>query len=251
MKRLLKNVIKSASVLLFACLLGQSAPVMADAMHDWDILKRVRRIAIITPYFDAEALSRKPQDEKEKTYQANLRDVKKTFQEALPKCLAGSEQFQVTSAAEVNRALAALHWKPGDLFRKPQAKAKSPWPTPDLVRAAKLAQRLKVDAVFLSAMREPSSIKEGFHFHHETWNANPLNWSLRHVSAHINSPNVQATFITKNAQVAWQDAQMASCPRTKPATMRTLQADLHDATVAVAQQLTDSLLRLPPPDKQP
>jgi hypothetical protein len=61
---------------------------------------------------------------------------------------------------------------------------------------------------------------------------------------------VKAYLITRQGTIAWQDEAMADHPRTKQRTTRTLLIDWQEATEEVAQQLADSLMRLPPPGRE-
>src|SRR5262249_49399223 len=150
--------------------------------------------------------------------------------------------------ALVERTLRALHWTQCDLFLD-KAALKGNWPTPDMKRLTLLAKRLNVSAIFIGTMRDPADIKDGFRLHPELASANLVKLSLKHYRAHVLSPRVQAFLVTRDGKTAWQDEQMADHPRTRPNTLRTLRVDWQEATEQVAQQLADSLRRLPPPKK--
>lgn len=230
-----------------ALLCGAMASAL-DAKRDWTTLESVRRIAIISPFFCTETLTRKPADTEDRAYQSDLRSLEKTLRRSLPRSLAEPGRYRIAPPALTARVLRVLHWQPCDLFADNGVARKGDWPAPDLRRIAKVAQRLNVDAIFIGTMREPASIGDGLRFHHETWNPNPLNWGFQRIRSHVLSPRVRAFLVTRNGAIVWQDEQMADHPRTKERTERTLLLDWQEATTQVAQQLADSLYRLPPPD---
>jgi hypothetical protein len=246
----MRVIFKSMTVLgvIGGALLCGAAAHALDAKRDWMTLESVRRIAIISPFFCTETLTRKPADAEGKAYQSDLRALEATMRKSLPRSLAEPGRYRIAPPALTARALRALHWTPRDLFAANGVARKGDWPAPDLQRIAKVAQRLNVDAIFLGTMREPASIGDGLRFHHDNWNPNPLNWGFQRIRPHVLSPRVRAFLVTRNGTVVWQDEQMADHPRTKQRTERTLLLDWQEATAQVAQQLADSLYRLPPPD---
>ncbi|HZO88163.1 MAG TPA: hypothetical protein VFB38_07460 [Chthonomonadaceae bacterium] len=223
----------------------------ADTVYRWEALQKVRRIAVVPPFFCTETPPPKLADGKDHPYQSTLQSLTQVMRTTLPVLLSEQGRFRVAPLDLTDRALKALRWTPCDLFANKGIAQGRQWPAPDLKRIVLLAKRLKVDAVFVGTMREPASIGEGMQFHHEAWDPNPLNWGLERIHAHVVSPRVQAFLITRDGVIAWTDEQMAEHPRTRQRTTRTLLVDWQEATQQVAQQLADSLLRLPPPEREP
>lgn len=218
--------------------------------YHWEELAHVKRIAVVPPFFCTEA-AYKPGDEKERAYQDGLQKLNATMQKALPNFLAEQpDRFRVAPPPLTERALKALHWQPCDLFVNGGKLADGRWPVPDPERIATLAKRLRVDAIVVGSMRDPASIGHGLRIHHNPWSLNPLNWGFQRITPHVLSPRVQAFLITDGGTIAWKDEQMADHPRTSHPNARNLLVDWEEATEQVAQQLADSLLRLPPPGKE-
>lgn len=205
-------------------------------------LAGVKRIAVVTPFFCTQTLLREPKNEAQETYCDTLRMLETTIQERLPVSLAELGRFRVAPPALTARALRALGWNVQDLYEE-EASLYGPWPRLDAARAAKLAKKLKVDAVLVAAMREPASTREGYQIRRNQFDLNPLNFSFQRYPNHVVSPRVQAFLVQSNGKIIWRDEQMAEHPRTKPSTMKTLCVDWQEATLHVAQKLTDNLIR--------
>lgn len=223
----------------------------ADAAYNWSALEGVRRIAVVSPFFCATTGVKQGKPEDEKFYLERLNRLAAVMKQELPARLGDLSRFRVVPAKDVDSALRGLRWTARDLFANKGETNGKVWPALELGRVRALAKRLKVDAVFVGAMRDPASIGEGLRLHHDSWNPNPLNWGIQRNRAHVLSPRVQAFLITKNGVTAWKDEQMADHPRTKPSTPKTLAIDWIEATQQVAQQLADSLNRLAPPNAKP
>jgi hypothetical protein len=229
---------------------GASAARAADPKYEWMALRQVRRIAIVSPYFCSDALRDKPTDLQSRAYQKEMQTLTDTLRRTLPHCLAEQNRFQIAPVETTERTLRNLRWSPRDLFYYGGRCEERQWPAPDRKRIATLAKRLKVDALFVGAMHEPASVGDSVQLHHGIGDPNPLDWKLQRIRPHVLSPRVQAFLVTQQGVLAWQDEQVADHPRTKQHTTRTLLIDWQEATEQVAQQLADSLLRLPPPTDQ-
>lgn len=237
------GLLRCHGLLLFLFALMLSGPAQAAEKRSVPgALTRVARIAIVTPFFCTDTLKREAKNNDQQAYRETLRLLESTFQKRLPRSLGESQQFRVAPPELVDRKLRALGWMPQDLYED-EAALQRGWPQPVPKRAATLAKVLNVDAVFLAVMRDPASVKEGFRLHRQAWNINPFNLQLRRYPNHVTSPVVRAFLYDAKGDILWQDQQMADHPRTKPHTARTLRADWQEATLQVAQQLTDNLMR--------
>ncbi len=228
-------------------LASSKAAQAVDPKYNWPALQQVHRIGVIIPYFCTSTPDSKPANAQDRAYQQGLNALETSMRKALSRCLAEGDRFRVMPLPMMDRVLRRLHLMPRNLFLQSGLAQGKQWPAPDVKRIAALAKRLNVDAIFVGSMREPASIGDSMQFHHEAWNPNPLAWNLQRIRPHVVSPRVQAFLITKQSVIAWQDEEMADHPRTKQRTARTLLIDWQEATEEVAQQLADSLLRLPPP----
>ena len=175
-----------------------------------------------------------------------LQTLTATLQTALPESIAAGRTYQVIPEGDVQAALRKLRWQSRDLFQLRGKPAQGKFPAPDLKHIQKLAQLLHVDGVIVSTMREPASVGDGLRLPYELWMVNPFDLGVRRRTAHVLSPRVQAFLITAEGKTAWQDEQAADHPRSTPRTLNTLLVDWQEATEQVAQQLADSLNRLPP-----
>lgn len=218
------------------------ALMAAEPMPDRAALKKVKRIAVVAPFFCTDTLLREPQSEARKTYCESLQTLERTIQKRLPVSLAELGRFRVAPPDLTTRSLRALGWNPRDLYEE-EAALFGAWPRLDTERAAKLAKKLRVDAVLAAAMREPASTKEGYQIARNTWDFNPLSIRFQRYPNHVVSPRVQAFLVNAEGKVLWQDEQMAVQPRTKPHTAKTLCVDWQEATLLVTQHLTENLIR--------
>ena len=175
-----------------------------------------------------------------------LQTLTATLQTALPESIAAGRTYQVLPDGDVQAALRQLRWQSRDLFQFQGKPTQGKFPAPDLKHIQKFAQLLHVDGVLVSAMREPASVGDGLRLPYELWMVNPFDLGVRRRTAHVLSPRVQAFLITAEGKTAWQDEQAADHPRSTPRTLNTLLVDWQEATEQVAQQLADSLNRLPP-----
>ncbi len=188
-----------------------------------------------------------PVTEADKSFHARtLQTLTATLKTALPESIAAGRTYQVIPDGDVQAALRKLRWQSRDLFALQGKPTQGKFPPPDTKHIQKLAQLLHVDGVIVSAMREPASVGDGLRLPYELWMVNPFDFGVRRRTAHVLSPRVQAFLITADGKTAWQDEQAADHPRTTPRTLNTLLVDWQEATEQVAQQLADSLNRLPP-----
>jgi hypothetical protein len=214
----------------------------AKPYADRAALAKVQRIAVVTPFFCTDAIKREPRHTGQQQYRDALQFLEQTIQKRLPVGLAESGRFRIAPPELTARTLQALGWAPQDFYEE-EATLKGAWPKPDPKKAAQLAKRMRVDAVLVAALREPASIKEGYALSRNEWDTNPLNFSLKRYNNHVVSPRVQAFLFNAEGKMIWRDEQMAYHPRTKPHTPKTLRVDWQEATLQVAQQLTDNLMR--------
>lgn len=229
--------------------MGCTTAQAADAKYDWDRLDRIQKIAIVAPFFCTEQATPKPAAETERDYQKKRQTLLLAMRKTLARRMTEQQRFRALPLDKTESGLKTAHWTACDLFARQAALDGKTWPIPDTARIAALARRLKVDAILIGTMRDPASIGDGFQIHHETWNVNPLNLSLKRIRSHVVSPRCQAFLVTASGEIAWKDEQMADHPRTNPRTDKTLWIDWQEATEQVAQQLADSLLRMPPPEQ--
>jgi hypothetical protein len=207
-----------------------------------NVLEPVTRIAVVAPFFCTDTLKREPSNAAKRHYQESLKTLEQTLQKRFPVSLAESKRFRIAPPDLTGRALRALGWVPQDLY-KYEAALDGNWPVPDPQHAAKLAKKLRVDAVFLAVMREPASKQMGYQIGHDDWNPNPLNFRFQRYREHVVSPAVRAFLFSGKGELLWRDEVMAEYPRTKPHTEKTLRVDWQEATLKVAQELTDNLIR--------
>ena len=236
--------LSSWQIALFFCLsltLCQTAGA-TELKINREALTKVTRIAIIAPFFCTDTLKREAKNAGQQQYRETLRMLEETLQHRLPGSLGESQRFRIAPPELVTRKLHVLGWTPQDLYED-EAALQGKWPVPIPKRAVKLANLLKVDAILFAVMREPASVKEGYQMTRSEWNLNPLNFSLRRFPNHVTSPVVRAFLYNQQGNLVWTDEQIAEYPRTKPNTMRSLRVDWQEATLKVAQQLTDDLMR--------
>jgi hypothetical protein len=205
-------------------------------------LEPVLRMAVVSPFFCTDTLKREPNSAARKHYHESLRILEQTIQKRLPVSLGESRRFRIAPPDLTVRALRALGWAPQDLYEY-EAALEGKWPVPDPKRAAKLAQKLRVDAVFLAVMREPASTRAGYQLRRDDWNPNPLNLRFERYREHVVSPTVRAFLFSDEGELLWQDEEIAEYPRTRPHTPKTLRVDWLEATLKVAQEITDNLIR--------
>jgi hypothetical protein len=241
------SVLASAAVALAVLAAPRSA--LAGAMYNWSRLSGVEKIGYVNPYFAGPEPKEEPLGDSDRPYAEKLRRLRLTLQKAFVQRLRGQKRFVAVPQARVERELHRLHWTAADLFADRGMVRGKGRPRPDTARIAWLAQRIGVDALVVGVMYHPASIGEGPKLHHEIWSTNPLNLSVRRVRAHVISPRVQSFLVTTEGITVWRDEQMADHPRSGPRTPRTLLADWIEATAQVANQLADSLLRMPPPGR--
>jgi hypothetical protein len=172
-----------------------------------------------------------------------------TLQKSFIERMQTQARFVLVPQAVVERELHKLHWSAADLFENKGVGGGKAGPQPDKAHIAIIANRIGVDALIVGCLHEPASIGAGPKLHHEIWNANPLNISVKRMRAHVISPRVQAYLVTKDGRIVWKDEQMADHPRSSPKTSRTLLIDWTEVTSQVAGQIADSLLRMPPPGR--
>lgn len=215
------------------------------ARYDWQRLAGVSRIAYINPDFVRNQRADKDTGP-DVEYRKILTDLRATLQEAMQRRLAGQTRFHCSSTAEVQRAMRSLRWISSNLFEANAARSAKGRFRPEGRRIMTLARKLNVDAVLVGVMFEPASIGDSVNLRHSNWDINPLNVGVHRIKTHVISPRVQAYLISADGRLLWQDEQMADHPRSKPRSMHTLKIDWIEATQQVADQLADSLLRLPP-----
>jgi hypothetical protein len=270
MRRRLANgiFIPSSLVPFISCfLIAGATPARGETTYDWPTLQKIRRIAVVPPFFYARPESGKP-DEEHAEFRSQMRALSATVAVAAQRDLAEGDRFQLVSPDAVRQALRALRWRANDLFTglpswethgrpsaaktfmKNVAPGKEPWPQPNAARIARLARKLDVDGVVVGTMREPISVGAGILIRHDENIPNPINLSVRRMRDHVDSPRIHAALIARSGSLAWSDDLMAGHPRTKRRTMKTLALDWQEATQEVVQLMADSLFRLPPPEKK-
>jgi hypothetical protein len=222
----------------------------AKTFSDRNGLAKVKRIAVVSPFLCTDTPKREPKNIGQQQYREALQLVEQTIQQRLPVGLAESGRFRIAPPALTTRTLQALGWTPYDFYEE-EATLKGDWPKPDPKRAAQLAKRLRVDAVLVAVLREPASIKEGYRLHPQEWDVSPFGIRIKRFPNHVVSPCVQAFLFSADGKLLWRDEQMAYHPRTKPHTPKTLRVDWQEATLQVAQQLTDNLMREAAEGKHP
>jgi hypothetical protein len=266
MDRLGRAIACAAGCAALALLVTAPRPVGSETTYAWPILQKIRRIAVVSPFFYARpyAPSNEERDEFIRQAPALAAVVARTTQ----RDLAEDNRFVLVPPEAVRRALRELHWTDRDLFTGfpgPSARArrsgigamqhniapgKEPWPAPNLARIARLASKLGVDGVVVGTMREPISVGAGIVVRHDDYSLNPINVGMRRVRDHVDSPRIHAALVSRSGEIAWSDDLLAEHPRTKRRTSKTLAIDWQEATQEVVQLMADSLLRLPPPEQQ-
>jgi hypothetical protein len=241
---------------MFMCLfsIALSGWARADAKYDWARLSGVQKVGYVNPYFVPNVRGQDSglsgaEEIKRREHESILRTLRLTLQKSFIERMATQARFVIVPQAVIERELHKLHWGAADLFENKGIVKGKAWPEPDKAHIAIIANRIGVDALIIGCLREPASIGEGPRLHHEVWNANPLNITVKRMRAHVISPRVQAYMVTKEGWVVWKDEQMADHPRTNPRTSRTLIIDWTEVTSQVACQIADSLLRMPPPGR--